>query len=134
MRRGKENGIGVGTASILMIVMVLAFTTFGILSLVSAQADWEMSRKAAELSGSWYAAEARMQERLADIDSRLAAGEEVFAESGLLELTEPVRDGQELQAALRPGTDGGYEIVRYGLVNTGEWTPDNGLNIWDGGE
>lgn len=133
MKRKKEQGLGVGTASVLMIVMVLAFTTFGILSLVSARADREMSSKAAELAGDWYAAEGRMQEQLAKIDAQLAAGAAVFDADGLLELTEPVREGQELQVCLRPAGDG-YEIVRYELVNTGEWNPDNGLNIWDGGK
>ena len=74
-----------------------------------------------------------MQEQLAKIDAQLAAGAAVFDADGLLELTEPVREGQELQVCLRPAGDG-YEIVRYELVNTGEWNPDNGLNIWDGGK
>ena len=82
---------------------------------------------------SGMAAEGRMQEHLAKIDAQLAAGAAVFDADRLLELTEPVREGQELQVCLRPAGDG-YEIVRYELVNTGEWNPDNGLNIWDGGK
>ncbi len=132
MRRKNEWGIGVGTASVLMIVMVLAFTTFGILSLVSARADRELSRKASALAEAWYAAEGRMQEQLAGVEERLASGEDIFGQDGALELTETVREGQELQVCLRPTADG-YEIVRYELVNTGEWNPDNGLDIWDGG-
>ncbi len=124
------NGVGVGMASVLVIAVVLAFTTFGILSLAMARADREMSRGAVSLVENWYAAEGRMQERLADIDGRLAAGEPVFS-GGILELQEAVRGGQELRASLRQ-TEGGYEIVSYGLVNTGEWNPDNSMNIWEG--
>lgn len=133
MRQRKTQGMGVGTASVLMIAMVLAFTTFGILSLVSARADWEMTEKAAALAEAWYAAEGRMQERLAELDGQLAAGA-VVTEDSLIELQETVREGQTLQVSLRLSGNGGYEIVRYELVNTGEWNPDNGLNIWDGGE
>lgn len=124
------NGIGVGMASVLVIAVVLAFTTFGILSLAMARADREMSRGAVSLVENWYAAEGRMQEQLADIDGRLAAGEPVFS-GGILELQEVVREGQELRASLRQ-TEGGYEIVSYRLVNTGEWNPDNSMNIWEG--
>lgn len=124
------NGIGVGMASVLVIAVVLAFTTFGILSLAMARADREMSRGAVSLVENWYAAEGRMQEQLADIDGRLAAGEPVFS-GGILELQEAVREGQELRASLRQ-TEGGYEIVSYRLVNTGEWNPDNSMNIWEG--
>lgn len=131
MTERQGNGIGVGMASVLVIVVVLAFTTFGILSLATARADREMSRKAVTMAESWYAAEGRMQEQLADLDGRLLAGEEVFAD-GPLELKEIVRDGQELQAVVEPAGDG-YEIVSYKLVNTGEWNPDGGMNIWGGG-
>ena len=125
-----RNGIGVGMASVLVIVVVLAFTTFGILSLAAARADRDMSRKAASLAESRYAAEGRMQERLAQIDERLAAGEEVFF-GETLELTETVREGQELRASLRPA-EGGYELVSYALVNTEEWSPSGGMNVWGG--
>ncbi len=130
MMEKQGNGIGIGMASVLVIVVTLAFTTFGILSLATARADLEMSRKAASLVEDWYAAEGRMQERFAEIDGRLAAGNAVFTD-GMLELKETVRGGQELQAVLRPAA-GGYEVVSYELVNTGEWSPDSGMNIWGG--
>lgn len=118
-------------ASVLMIAVTLALTTFGALSLASARADWEMSRKASALAMAWYEAEGRMQEQLARMDEQLAAGEAVFAQDEILKLTEPVQEGQELQVSLRL-TAGGYEIVRYELVNTGGWNPENGLDIWEG--
>lgn len=130
MTERQGNGIGVGMASVLVIVVVLAFTTFGILSLTTARADREMSRKAVSMAENWYAAEGRLQEQLADLDGRLSAGEEVFA-GGTLELREAVRNGQELRAVLKPAGDG-YEIVSYELVNTGEWNPDGGKNVWGG--
>ena len=48
---------GVGMASVIMIALVLALTTFGILSLVSARADAAMSRKARENAEAYYEAE-----------------------------------------------------------------------------
>ena len=51
---GKGNkGAGVGMASILLIVMVLAFTTFGVLSLVSAVTEPGMSKKEADTAAAY---------------------------------------------------------------------------------
>ncbi len=51
---GMSKGTGVGMASILLIVIVLAFTTFGILSLVSALSDVRMSGKAHATAAAYY--------------------------------------------------------------------------------
>lgn len=135
--RERKSGIGVGMASVLMIVMVLAFTTFGILSLVSARADSELSRKSKALAASWYAAEGRMQEQLAELDMALKAGEDRFAQDGTLELTEPAGEGRVLQVSLEKtdeNAENRYKIVKYELVNTNEWNPDSGFEVWDGGQ
>ncbi len=138
------HGTGVGMASVLMIVIVLALTSFGILALVSARADAAMSRRTEEFMAAYYAAEGRMAEQLAKTDAGLCAGTVQFSADGLLELSEEVREGQMLRAVLRrpneTGSDGEtdqimrYEIVRYGLVNTGEWNPEEEINVWDGGK
>ena len=153
------HGTGVGMASVLMIVIVLALTSFGILALVSARADSAMSRRTEEFTVAYYAAEGRMAGQLADIDAGLADGTVQFSQNGRIELVEEVREGQELRAVLRP-TDAGtetagtaatgdadsesekglseqglrYEIIKYGLVNTGEWNPEEEIKVWDGGK
>lgn len=128
-----DHGRGVGAASILMIVMVLAFTTFGVLSLVSALADARMSRRAVERVSAYYEAEGRLQQQLADFDAALAAGTEPEPVDGLWVLKEDVVEGQRLELTLRKSAGAGYEILMQKVVNTGEWNPDTGFEIWDGG-
>lgn len=138
MRRKSDtgHGAGVGMASVLVIVMTLALTTFGILSLVSARTQANMSRKLQDTMASYYEAEGRLQEQLADWDAGLASGTEEFT-SGTAELAEEVREGQKLVLFVQEGVAGSgerYEISYQRLVNTGEWNPGNKLNVWDGGE
>lgn len=129
-------GAGVGMASVLMIVMVLAFTTFGILSLVSANADAELSRRAEEKNRAYYEAEAKLQEQLAQVDAELSENPESFQAGGFLELTADVGEDQWLRAVLQVTKDGGknrYRMISHELVSVGSWTPDSGLKVWDGG-
>ncbi len=134
--QGMSRGTGVGLASVLLIVMTLAFTTFGILSLVSARADANTSRKMAENIKAYYGAEGRLQEQLSKLDEELSLGSAASPENGRWELIEEVREGQELRLRLEPATSGEagrYRILGQELVNTGEWNPDTGFEIWDGG-
>ena len=127
---------GVGMASVMMIGLVLALATFGILSLVSARADAGLSRKARENTEAYYKAEGRLAERLADLDAGLLAGGKELPEEGTFTLSEEVKEGQELVMELKrpaPGEKGRFAVLRFKLVNTSEWTPDESLEIWDGG-
>ena len=136
-RESSRQGVGVGMASVLMIVVVLALTTFGVLSLVSAQADAGMSRRAYETISSYYKAEGRIQEQLAELDAEILSGETVLLGGEPVVLKEEVREGQELILELGKAKDnqkGRFAILRYGLVNTGEWSPDQSMEIWDGGK
>lgn len=128
-------GSGVGMASVLMIVTVLALTCFGLLALSSARADSASSRRTENFTAAYYAAEGRLQEQLAELDAELAANGAALEESA--ELSEQVREGQELVLRLAPPTDGGssrYTVISCTLVNTGEWGGDEIFNLWSEGE
>lgn len=136
--QGISRGTGVGLASILLIVMVLAFTTFGVLSLVSAMTDVRMSRKALERASAYYQAEGRLQEQLADLDAELLDGSAEIPEQGLWEFKEDVQEVQQLLLIVRyneePGDgEGRYSVLWQRLVNSLEWNPDPGIEVWDGG-
>ncbi len=131
--RRTDHGRGVGAASVLMIVMVLAFTTFGILSLVSALTDARMSRRAIERVSAYYEAEGRLQQQLADFDAALKDGAAPEPVEGQWVLTENIMEGQRLELTLQKEAGGGYTVLMQKVVNTGEWNPDNGFEIWDGG-
>ena len=135
---GMSKGAGVGIASILLIVMTLAFTTFGVLSLVSAMSDVRMSRKALATAAAYYEAEGRLQEQLADLDADLLSGRAEIPEQGLWELKEEIQEVQQLLLIVEHSDkaqegDGRYRVLWQRLVNTVEWNPEPGIDIWDGG-
>lgn len=139
MRRRSDTGrgTGVGMASVLVIVMTLALTTFGVLSLISARTEAVMSGKLQDTLSAYYEAEGRLQEQLASFDAELLSGTADFGASGGTELTEEVREGQRLILFIeeeQAASEGRYAVSYQRLVNTGEWNPDNKMNVWDGGK
>ena len=81
MRETRRFG-GMGASSVLMIFVVLCLTTFGILSLVSAQADLRLTRKSQETVSAYYTADARTEALIAALDTALleACGQAVTQE------------------------------------------------------
>ncbi len=72
MSTGKNNtGISVGSSSILAIFVVLCLTTFATLSLVSAQADYKLTKKTAQATAEYYAADAKAEEMLQELHKAL---------------------------------------------------------------
>lgn len=125
-------------ASVLLIAMVLAFTIFGVLSLVSAMSDVRMSRKAVQTAEAYYKAEGDLQEQLAELDADLLAGQAEIPADGIWELKADVQGTQELRLTVehnQGAVSGGarFRILWQQLVNTTEWNPDTGIDIWDGG-
>lgn len=135
MRTNSQNtpGVGVGMASVLMIVTVLALTCFSLLALSSAKADRASSARAESFTAAYYAAEGRLQERLAALDGELAAKNAVIEKP--TELREEVREGQELILRLEPPTNNGrYTLVSCTLVNTGDWGGEENFELWNEGD
>ena len=62
---------GMGASSILMIFVVLALTTFGILSFLSARADLRLTERAADHTVAYYKADRAVEDTLAAIDDAL---------------------------------------------------------------
>lgn len=63
--------ISVGASTILMIFVVLCFTTFAVLSFLTARSDLEMTKKSATATMQYYQADARMEELIASMDEYL---------------------------------------------------------------
>lgn len=74
MKRDKRQPtfINLGSASLLVIFLVLSLVTFAVLALVSAVSDYNLSRKQAEYKAAYYEANVKAEEILADIDEYLA--------------------------------------------------------------
>lgn len=106
MREKQEFHIGVGVPSILMIFVVLCLTTFGVLSYSSAKADSSLTEKNGEHIKNYYAADAKAQTILSEIDEILyeaktaAKDQHVYEEtvtSLLMSMDTPVAVGEGVE-------------------------------------
>lgn len=141
--RAREYRIGPGASSLLLILLVLTLTTLGMLSLMSARADWKLSARARDMTQAYYAADAAVQERLMALDELLAdarAGAKAEAEyraavaaslpdwaslSGdEIAFSQDAGGSRVIEVRLQiVGLAGGarYEILSYALVDEMDW-------------
>lgn len=66
-----SKGMGVGSASILVMFVLLCLTCFGALSLVSSQADLKLARQTADSLTAYYVADSRAVDKLRDCENLL---------------------------------------------------------------
>lgn len=123
----------VGGISLLVVFAVLCLTVFALLALTTVQADTRLADASAKAVSDYYAADCQAQEILA----RLRAADwpqdvEIGAAGEVVSYAVPISDTQELQVEVRIEPDGGYTILRWQAVPTGEWEGDESLDIWDG--
>ena len=119
MGRKLKMGIGIGGPSIIMIFVILCLTTLGALSLMTANADWKLTEKAANAVTAYYIADNKAEETLASIDASLKSGNSIGAES----LTFPVSATQELIMQLKSnGTN--YTVLSRKLIPKSQWDYD----------
>ena len=138
MRTEKRFGsIGVGATSIVLIAVVLCLTVFSVLALVTANADAKLSQKSLRSVADYYAAEAKVQQRLAAIDAQLAngdveAGEDIQIENGKIFFSVSIDDVRELRVILEQTGKSAprYEILSYQVVPIGEWKGDKIIDVY----
>ena len=88
MKKEKRSfGLSIGSSSILMVFVVLCLTTFATLSLVSANADYKLSRKTADAAAAYYALDTAGERMLSDL-------------ADLLERTRPAQTQEETACRL----------------------------------
>lgn len=139
--------MAVGAPSLIMIFVVLCLACFAALTLSSANAEARLAQKAAESTANYYAADTRLQEKLAQLDAVLAScgkdsdefakeaaalGGEWNEEKTALILMETVGGNTQITAVF--AFDGGrYELIEYrtGLIEEPEYNT-NFLNLWGG--
>jgi hypothetical protein len=71
MENKREFTMNIGLPSIMLIFVVLCLVSFGVLSLVSANADRKLSQKVLARQHEYYEASNEAQEMLASVDARL---------------------------------------------------------------
>lgn len=158
MKKQKTAILNIGTCSILVIFVLLCLVTFATLSLVSANADYQLSKKNADRVKDYYEADTEAEELLGEIDAclynlcqkeRFSSEEDFLAAApaalrefqqitvseGEASFSMPLGEEQILYVKLtlefpkKPG-DGFYKLTHWQVMNTGSWEGDNSLPVY----
>ena len=138
--------MSVGTSSILVIIVVVCLVCFAGLSIVSANADYQLSRRLAERTSSYYEAASLANEQLSRLDSTLRSvcaeceNEEEFRNkikesyADSLTFSFPVSDTQALSVAVTPvypvrENAPVFQVTSFRVVTTTEQELDRSLPV-----
>lgn len=129
----KQFGMNIGSASILLVFVILCLVSFAVLSIVSANADNKLSARVLERTTAYYAACNQAEQSLAGMDKTLRrvyessdSEESYFNSVGHgKSYVIPISDLQSLQVTIEilyPGTaeDSFYQITAWQVLNTNE--------------
>ncbi len=159
MRQKNSFGLNIGSSSILVIFILLCLITFATLSLVSANADYKLSKRIAARTDSYYAANNKAQEMLRVMDEAMqtALSDATDLDAYHQKLTDslskikyvtvgydthtvsidyrtPISDSQTLHVtlqALYPASTKRYEITAWQVENTDTWDADDSIQLID---
>ena len=146
MRRKKSFGISVGTSSILVIIVIVSLVCFAGLSIVSANVDYQLSRRLADRTSSYYEASSLANEHLCELDDTLR---QVYTEcksekdffkkikesyEDSLTFSYPISETQALTVAVNPvypsdETARMFQITNFCVVTTTELKLDDSLPV-----
>ena len=113
MQQKRIFNMGTGVSSILMVFAMLCITTFGILSLVSANADYKLTKKNQEAAAAYYSADRCASEMLAELDSIIASARQYVSDPGeeaLEVLIAETRLSESQSGAIRDSNLSGNEL------------------------
>lgn len=155
-REGSFGGnISIGTASLILIFIVLCLVTFGVLSLSSAGSEWRLSEKNMTAVRGYYEADSKAvdfqlamedifikaREKAASEDTFLSevstmAGEFFVPEDEAVETIIEMPYGQGLFVKLVPDRQEayGYRIGEWRVIEVDTYDVDNRMPVWTGEE
>ena len=137
-----KGGVGVGSASIVLVFAVLCLTIFSLITLVVARNEKAMIDAKVRLVTSYYVADTQAERILHDILTAETTPETIrgvniykrWDEVRSVEMTYffyPVSDVKSLYVNIVLYDDT-FDILSWRMYDTDEWTYDPSLNIWSG--
>jgi len=130
--------LGVGASSILLIVVVLTLTLFGVLAFLQARSDAALTDRTALGAEAFYDADARAQQVVALVDDALADGTPPDSVEGVLLQGEDAYafsigsfDGHALNVTVDV-TGGACRITSYRYESAAEWVGESKTTLWQG--
>lgn len=158
----QKTGLSLGVTTLMTTFVALSMAIFATLSLLSASQDYELTKRQADASRGYYAADSAAEQRMADIT---AAAEAALKDSGGAEsfftalshsdilwdtfehrgrtakisFSLPAGEERELRVTCRISYDEAARRIstareRWQLISTAGPEPGEGLNIWEGPE
>ncbi len=135
-----RNGFGIGFTTIIMMLVIVVFTTLGVLALSTSRSDEALSDKNLEFVSDYYEAEGKANAIKAKIVSMQRAGisagdiansiEGVTIHEGMAEYAVKVNDKQVIRVRLN--LVGTPEVESFSLVNISDWNPSQPISVWEG--
>ena len=150
--KSSRNKVSIGASSLILIFIVLCMTTFGLLSLSSAQGDLKLARRNADAVKGYYEADNKGQQWLKDVDGVLMEemgkgqdsaqcsleikdrlGDLYDRETGLISTDIPMDRGRSLriELVLMCG-EKRYEVKSWYVYNSEEYEIDTSMPVWGG--
>jgi len=120
----------VGVTSLLVIFAVLCLTVFALLAVSTVRADARLQARSQQTALGYYAADCEAERILAQLRAgEIPAG--VQEKDGAFCYTCTISETQTLDVEVVVSGNQ-YEILRWQVVSTVDWTPTEDLPVWDG--
>jgi len=137
-----KGGIGVGSASIVLVFAVLCLTVFSLITLVVAKNNKALADTQASLVTGYYEADTLAEHIVAEI---LEAGQipdsvrgvkidtywDTTLEADVASYLCPLSDKKELYIKLAVD-NGSIDVINWQMLDIGEWEFDDSLGVWIG--
>ncbi|MCR4611864.1 MAG: hypothetical protein K5644_08200 [Lachnospiraceae bacterium] len=140
MREFRAN-MGTGFTTIIMMLVIVVFTTLGVLALSTARSDDKLSDKNLQFVSEYYEAEGKANAIKAQIIQKKNEGvipadiaaqiDGVTLHEGNMEYAVKVNDSQVIRVTINVA---GVEpkVTNFALYNTSEWNPSQPISVWAG--
>lgn len=136
-----RTGFGIGFTTIIMMLVIVVFTTLGVLALSTARSDENLSDKNLEFLSDYYEAEGKANAIKTKIETMQRAGvsagdiansiEGVAIHEGKAEYAVKVNDKQVIRVTIdMMGAQ--PNVLSFALVNITDWNPSQPISVWEG--
>ena len=144
MAEKRGRGANVGSASLILIFIVLCLGTFGLLALSSAGNDLDLARRNEAAVAEYYRADGEAEVFLMKVNEdpenpqdelEQLLGENYDRENKTAQTEIPMENGQALSVILGlfwEDGEGTAEVLQWKVINAVDYEIDQDMPVWDG--
>lgn len=158
MKERKMPFLGIGAASIVLVLAVVCLSVFAVLTLSSAEGDYALSKKNLDRTTSYYQASNAVNEQISQIDDRLfkiykksknkkdymkRVNKRISKMEGItyhkkkktIEFQQEITEKQQISVELKvhypkKKNDTCYEVLKWKNESVGAWQKDDSLPVY----